>query len=954
MSKLHTIVSTMRFWVTTALVFTIFTLHAQQEGRIRTRSVDNEEYDRLILSLNYAANKDEAIRALFQFVDKNFTAEDEEYFNARFTAAGFVMGTGNYSYALQLYQEAINAYEKHHPFYSRWGSLIPSTSVAWVYLGINTVYKATHLYEKNIRYLESKRDYFENHEDPTVRQTFYADLGQSLYMAEQYEEAIKILLQLKQLVESGALDYKIQPADSIFKIDPTWPEETKQQIRKAKVQYEETMKKSNAYLLVTKRQAYTFPLANAYFKQYRFEECLPYAKQASEDMKVTFKFAQEATQGYNTTTLNASLPDSVLESIQIGNEYLRETEKIGGPSLPLVISAYKTNQQAMSKQYSTNLIERSVYQQLSKDFQGAEKSYAEVSAAVKKMKQLKGYSKMIDNYYSWVDSYHINLKVASNQLTPAQNMIRVLLDKEEKKLIKNFQYFTENEKKEFFKNYTKELDRYYSLLLLLTEKGNNQAGDLLNKILQTKGLILDATREQEKQLRKIKDKATLAQLAQVRKLRDKLAAFNQQFSSTQQPALADSINRITIRIGALEQSINLKLVPINLVKPIQWQHVQAKLKPGEAYLEIFRVQRDNFNYDKPKTQYWGIVVKPGDVNPALFQISESETFESRNLRNYQNRIRTQMEDFESYDTYWKRIHTAIAGSKTLYVSADGVYHVINPITLQNPATKKFVLDEVQIKHLSTGRDLLEENTPTTSAKGIVLVGNPRFDMSRKQRTNANAQQEVAPVEAEGTRSGIAQLPGTQKEVDLIQVMAATDGLVTELLIDNQANEANVKAIRNPAILHLATHGEFDQISKADTYLKSKLILAGAADSEPLLMTDYQLYEDGFLTAYEVTQLELSETRLVVLSACETGLGEIQSGEGVWGLQRAFQLAGVNTVMGSLWKISDEATVTYMEAFYKTYLANQDITLAYYAAMRATRQEYAHPYYWGAFTLTGSN
>lgn len=549
---------------------------------------------------------------------------------------------------------------------------------------------------------------------------------------------------------------------------------------------------------------------------------------------------------------------------------------------------------------------------------------------------------------------YINLKVKNNQLEVALNQAEKILKQGEEELVKNFQYFTENEKKEFFKNYTKELERYYSLLLLLTEKGSGHTGDLLNKILQTKGLILDATREQEKQLRKIKDKKTLAQLAQVRKLRDKLAAFNQQFATRQQPALADSINRITIRIGQLEQSINLKLVPINLIKPVRWQQVQAKLKPGEAYLEILRLQRDNFNFDKPKIQYWAIVVKPGDTNPTLFQISESGTFENRSLRNYQNRIRTQMEDPESYDVYWKAIHTTVAESKTLYVSADGVYHVINPITLQNPTTKKFVLDEIQIHHLSTGRDLLDESVPITTTKEIVLVGNPQFDMNRKQGANKNVYQELMPLEAEGTRGGIAQLPGTQKEVDLIKTMASTDGLVTRLLTGNDANEANVKAIRNPAILHLATHGEFDQLTKADTYLKSKLILAGAADSEPLLISDYQLYEDGFLTAYEVTQLELNDTQLVVLSACETGLGEIQSGEGVWGLQRAFQLAGVNTVMGSLWKISDEATVIYMQAFYKAYLTDQNITRAYYEAMRATRQEYAHPYYWGAFTLTGSN
>lgn len=104
----------------------------------------------------------------------------------------------------------------------------------------------------------------------------------------------------------------------------------------------------------------------------------------------------------------------------------------------------------------------------------------------------------------------------------------------------------------------------------------------------------------------------------------------------------------------------------------------------------------------------------------------------------------------------------------------------------------------------------------------------------------------------------------------------------------------------------------------------------------------------------MTQLELGNTQLVVLSACETGLGEIQSGEGVWGLQRAFQLAGAKTVMGSLWKISDEATVTFMEAFYKEYLVKKEVYQAYQAAMLATRTRYPHPYYWGAFTLVGAN
>jgi CHAT domain-containing protein len=131
-----------------------------------------------------------------------------------------------------------------------------------------------------------------------------------------------------------------------------------------------------------------------------------------------------------------------------------------------------------------------------------------------------------------------------------------------------------------------------------------------------------------------------------------------------------------------------------------------------------------------------------------------------------------------------------------------------------------------------------------------------------------------------------------------------------------------------------------------------LILAGAADQEPFTYQDLNKYEDGYLTAFEVVQMNLEETQLVVLSACETGLGEVQSGEGVWGLQRAFQMAGARAVLGSLWKIDDEATVTFMDAFYENYLEGHGLNASYMSAVARTRKIYPHPYYWGAFTLIG--
>ncbi|MCO6488168.1 MAG: CHAT domain-containing protein [Phaeodactylibacter sp.] len=112
------------------------------------------------------------------------------------------------------------------------------------------------------------------------------------------------------------------------------------------------------------------------------------------------------------------------------------------------------------------------------------------------------------------------------------------------------------------------------------------------------------------------------------------------------------------------------------------------------------------------------------------------------------------------------------------------------------------------------------------------------------------------------------------------------------------------------------------------------------------------FDDGILYAYEVSNLNLSNTKLVVLSACETGLGDIRGSEGVYGLQRAFKLAGAQHLIMSLWKISDDATVDFMETFYRNWLSGEemDIRAAFARTQKAMREKYKDPYLWGAFVL----
>jgi CHAT domain-containing protein len=207
------------------------------------------------------------------------------------------------------------------------------------------------------------------------------------------------------------------------------------------------------------------------------------------------------------------------------------------------------------------------------------------------------------------------------------------------------------------------------------------------------------------------------------------------------------------------------------------------------------------------------------------------------------------------------------------------------------------------------------------------------------------------------------LPGTNKEVDEIQniLKAASWSVSTHKMSD--ATEESIKQIHNPKILHVATHGFFmndvdlldsddDETGKflKNPLLRSGLLLAGAGVKED--DKDATVVDDGILTAYEAMNLTLDNTDLIVMSACETGLGEIRNGEGVYGLQRSFLVAGASAVMMSLWQVDDTATQELMVKFYSNWMSGDHKMDAFRKAQLSMKEKYKSPFYWGAFIMVG--
>jgi len=221
-----------------------------------------------------------------------------------------------------------------------------------------------------------------------------------------------------------------------------------------------------------------------------------------------------------------------------------------------------------------------------------------------------------------------------------------------------------------------------------------------------------------------------------------------------------------------------------------------------------------------------------------------------------------------------------------------------------------------------------------------------------------------------TRGGSWQyLPGTEKEVNTIDSLGQQKKYAVFSKSGNVATEESIKALSgnaSPVVLHIATHGFFFPDPKTDTIknkfasanvfrqsdnslFRSGLLFAGANNA----WTGKQIagIDDGILTAYEVSNLYLPNTKLVVLSACETGLGDIEGNEGVYGLQRAFKIAGVENLIMSLWKVPDLETGEFMQLFYKNIFDKQSITDAFYNAQAIMKNKYRNePFKWAAWIL----
>ncbi len=395
---------------------------------------------------------------------------------------------------------------------------------------------------------------------------------------------------------------------------------------------------------------------------------------------------------------------------------------------------------------------------------------------------------------------------------------------------------------------------------------------------------------------------------------------------------------------------------------VTWEDVRNKLNINDMTIEYTKCLKDS------STSYAALILKKEYDSPLIIELcSESEIVHiiSTGSKLYH-------QNDEAYSYIWEKLEPYLNGVENIYFAPHGLIHQMNIEVLAGkdgiPMNKKYKVYRVS----STGNlvDKREDSEyPSATLFGGLNYDTDTMSLVEMSRTYAHIYpfRDRLLRDTVRTRAGWSYLPGTATEVKNVSTILRKNKVKTRMFTDEIGTEESFKALsgNSPSIIHIATHGFYLEDKTARRVeLFSSLEDRGTTQISPLKRSGLMFsggqhawlgkdipegIDDGVLTAEEIAGMNLSGTDMLVLSACQTGLGEITS-SGVEGLQKGFKIAGVNTIIMSLWEVSDVATETMMTTFYKNLTKGKRKRESFDKAVEAVKKKYPSPEYWAAFIM----
>ena len=561
---------------------------------------------------------------------------------------------------------------------------------------------------------------------------------------------------------------------------------------------------------------------------------------------------------------------------------------------------------------------------------------------------------------------------------------------------------------------------FFSFVLKCHEQMPELAGQMYDALLEEKGMIAESAAAMRAAVEASGDPQAVQMLDKLASDKTQIAVLMESTAGDEASRQAQ-INQLGSEANSLEQTLMKRSAAMSQQKAqnaATWQDVQKALKQGEAAVEVVRFQYETGAAVTGELIYVALIVTPESKEPEFVVLGEAKELEAAPMLAYRDDVGQTRGSAEAeapaaagqqgnvantnaaYAAFWKPLEPALHGANRVYVSPDGVLTTI-AMGLMADSDGKLLMEKIQLRIVNSTKDLLLP-ARVAQSKTALLVGNPKFDLTAAQQKAAIAElrggsttpgaQQTAQAGGQSpaekiSNAGAAQLasrggdlegldlnalPGTQVEVDtVVKLLKSAGWQVTEYTGELALKDAVTQA-HAPRVVHLATHGFFltDEQLKSnaveegktanvneDPMLRAGLFFAGADRVRQGAAPEAGV-DDGVLTAYEASQLNLEGTELVVLSACETGLGKQLNVDGVFGLRRGLQEAGADAVMMSMWSVPDKETQELMSLFYANWLGGMEKPEALRQAQLEEREmvkkRYGKdlPYYWGAFVLIG--
>lgn len=547
-----------------------------------------------------------------------------------------------------------------------------------------------------------------------------------------------------------------------------------------------------------------------------------------------------------------------------------------------------------------------------------------------------------------------------------------------------FSISNEKNKVDLLNTMHKNFQGYHSFAYITHYQYDSLNQMLYDDALILKELVLNSTQDVFAAIEESQDTALSEKFALWKNLRSQLT---RQYSKPVNKRISniDSLERVANEWEG--ELVRKSSAFAKAMRQVNMSDVRSSLHPTEAAIEFV-----SFRYYNPDPTdsifYIALLLRNHFRFPEVIHLFEEKQLDSivsaantaqdfatvQNLytRGVSLEANSNFYGKELYEIVWGKIEPHLKGANTIYYSPSGKLNKISFAAI--PMNEKQLLsDKYNLVSLSSTRELVNEHATFrfSDNNAIALFGGIQYDVDTSAMKEASAHYQLHEPKSFASRSlpddaerggTFTYLNSTLKEVEEIQKMFSNNQTFTKAAATEDALKS-LQADNAPDVLHIATHGFFykeNDIKKdsernnvfessADPLLRSGLILAGG-NHKWKGETIPEGVEDGILTAKEVAGMNLNNTKLVVLSACETGLGDIKGSEGVYGLQRAFKAAGADYLMMSLWQVPDKETQDFMTAFYRHCKKGSDIQTAFHFTQAEMKKKYKDPYKWAAFVM----